>query len=152
MADHKPQEFDMPFETGNPGGPGRPRGSRNRVNLLLDQLAEDNVQEILAKVLEAAREGDRKAQALVLRRMWSVPKGRPVELDLPAIEKPADLVVAHKALAAAMAAREVTAEEAARIALVLDGHRRAFELLDQQEIVEALQAEVLDFKRKIGRA
>ena len=28
------------FEKGHPGGPGRPRGSRNFVDLLLDQLDE----------------------------------------------------------------------------------------------------------------
>ena len=28
------------FEKGNPGGPGRPRGSRNVANIMLDQVAE----------------------------------------------------------------------------------------------------------------
>ena len=28
------------FEKGHPGGPGRPRGSRNAANVMLDQIAE----------------------------------------------------------------------------------------------------------------
>lgn len=132
----------MPFENGNPGGPGRPRGARSRINLLLDQLAADNVQEILNKVMEAAREGDRKAQDIVLKRLWSVPKGRPIEVDLPPIDQATDLIQAHAAIVAAMAAREITPEEASNVASVLEGQRRAFELLDQEERVDQLEDEV----------
>ena len=75
------------FEKGNPGGPGRPRGARSKINLLLDQLAAENAQEILSKVIEAAREGDRKAQDIVLKRLWSVPRDRPIEVDLPPVDR-----------------------------------------------------------------
>jgi hypothetical protein len=139
----------MPFEKGNPGGPGRPRGARSKINLLLDQLAADNAPDILNKVIEAAREGDRKAQDIVLKRLWSVPKGRPIEVDLPPIEQPADLVQAHAAVMDAMAAREITAEEASNVASVLEGQRRAFELLDQQELVEQLESEVRSLKQRL---
>jgi hypothetical protein len=139
----------MPFEKGNPGGPGRPRGSRSKINLLLDQLAADNGPEILNKVIEAAREGDRKAQDIVLKRLWSVPKGRPIEVDLPPIEQAADLVQAHAAVIDAMAKREITAEEAANVASVLEGQRRAFELLDQQERVEQLEEEMRSLRQRL---
>jgi len=139
----------MPFEKGHPGGPGRPRGTRSRINLLLDELAADNAREILAKVVEAAREGDRKAQEIVLKRVWSVPRGRPVEVDLPEIDDPADLVAAHAAVVAAVTAREITAEEASDVTAVLEGQRRAFELLDQQARVEQLDTEVTQMRRNI---
>jgi hypothetical protein len=139
----------MTFQKGNPGGPGRPRGSRSKINLLLDQLAADNVQEILGKVMEAARDGDRKAQDMVLKRMWSVPKARPIELDLPPIEEPADLVSAHAAVVAAMTAREIAPEEASEVTAVLEAHRRAFELVEQEKLLEELQTEVRHLKAKI---
>ncbi|MBV8392525.1 MAG: hypothetical protein JOY81_05020 [Alphaproteobacteria bacterium] len=132
----------MTFQKGHPGGPGRPRGSRSRINLLLDELAADNVQEILAKVVEAARGGDRKAQDIVLKRLWTVPRGRPVEVDLPPVETPEDLMRAHAALTDAIAAREVTAEEAGELVQVLDAHRRAFELLDHEKRIAAIQEEM----------
>jgi hypothetical protein len=139
----------MTFEKGNPGGPGRPRGARSKINLLLDQLAAENAQEILGKVIEAAREGDRKAQDIVLKRLWSVPRDRPIEVDLPPIEQPADLVQAHAAVIDAMTACEITAEEASNVASVLEGQRRAFELADQQERVDQLEDEVRRLREKL---
>jgi hypothetical protein len=130
----------MTFQKGQPGGPGRPRGARSRLNLLLDQLAEDNVQEILNKVIAAAREGDRHAQNMILKRLWQAPKGRGVEVELPTIENPDDLLAAHGALSAAIAAGDLTAGEAGELAQVLEGHRRAFELLDHEKRIMALQA------------
>ena len=61
------------FEKGHPGGPGRPRGSRNVVNLLLDQLAEAEAETMVRKMIDAASEGDRVAARLVLSRIWSAP-------------------------------------------------------------------------------
>jgi hypothetical protein len=131
--------FDMPFKEGNPGGPGRPRGSRNRINALLDQLAADNIEEIMGKLVDAARGDDRQARTDVLKRMWTVPKGRPVEIHLPPIEEPADLVKAHAAVVAAVCAGEITAEEASGLAAVLEGQRRAFELAEQEVRVVQLE-------------
>ncbi len=139
----------MTFEKGNFGGPGRPRGSRNRINALLDQLAADNIEEIMGKLIEAARGDDRQARTDVLKRMWSVPKGRPIEIDLPPIEEPADLVKAHAAIVAAVAAGEITAEEASGLAAVLDGQRRAFELAEQQELVVQLEEQLRRAKAQL---
>ncbi|MFI4998391.1 MAG: hypothetical protein ACHQK9_00800 [Reyranellales bacterium] len=140
----------MTFEKGHPGGPGRPRGSRSRINLLLDQLAADNVQEILNKVMEAARDGDRKAQDIILRRMWSVPKGRPIDIALPPIKQPADLVPAHAAVVAAMTAQEISPEEATDVTAVLEAQRRAFELVVQEERVEQLETQVRRLKANLA--
>ena len=139
----------MPFEKGHPGGPGRPRGARNRINLLLDQLAADNIEEIMGKLVDAARGDDRQARTDVLKRMWTVPKGRPVEIDLPPIEEPADLVKAHAAVVAAVAAGEITAEEASGLASVLEGQRRAFELAEQEVRVVQLEDQLRRTKAKL---
>src|SRR5258708_36373408 len=93
----------MTFKKGQPGGPGRPRGSRNAVNLILDQLAIDGAETVAKKMIEAAGEGDRVAARLVLNRIWSAPKGRSVPIDLPPIETPADLLEAHRLVVAAVA-------------------------------------------------
>ena len=139
----------MPFQTGHPGGPGRPRGSRNRINLLLDQLAADNVEEIMGKVIDAARGGDRHARTDVLKRMWTVPKGRPVEVDLPPIEEPADLIKAHAAVVAAVCAGEITVEEASNLGAVLEGQRRAFELAEQEVRVVQLEDQLRRAKAQL---
>jgi hypothetical protein len=126
---------------GNPGGPGRPAGSRNAVNRTLDNLVSDDAESIVRKMIEAAADGDRVAARLVLNRIWSAPKGRPVQVKLPPIKQPADLISAHAAVAAAIAAQEITPQEAAALSAVLETHRRAFELVGQEERVEALETQ-----------
>ena len=69
------------FQKGHPGGPGRPHGSRNSVNQMLDQLAEADAETMVKKMIEAAGAGDRVAARLVLNRIWSAPKGRAVNIE-----------------------------------------------------------------------
>ena len=134
------------FEKGNPGGPGRPAGGRNTVNRLLDELVTDDAEAIVRKMIEAASEGDRVAARLVLNRVWSAPRGRPVQVVLPPIRQPADLVAAHAAVVAAIAAQEITPQDGAALSAVLETHRRAFELVGQEKRVEVLEAQVRHLK------
>jgi len=127
------------FEKGNPGGPGRPAGSRNSVNQILDQLAVDGAETLVKKMIEVASEGDRVAARLVLNRIWSAPKGRAVPVEMPEIRAPRDLLAAHTAVSSALAAGTITPQEAASLASVLETHRRAFELVVQQQEVVRLE-------------
>ncbi len=137
------------FEKGNPGGPGRPRGSRNDVNAILDQLAVDGAETMVKKMIEAADGGDRVAARLVLSRIWSAPKGRSVAIDLPEIRTPADLLAAHAAVVTAISDQTITPQDGASLSSVLETHRRAFELVAQEERVEQLEADVRRLKGKL---
>ena len=132
----------MTFAKGHPGGPGRPKGSRNAANRILDELASEGAEAILKKQIELAQAGDSRAADMVLRRVWSMPRGRPVDLDLPPVETPADLMQAHTAVMAALAAKNITPEEATSIAAALDAQRRAIEVLDLAERMRALEARI----------
>ena len=138
------------FQKGHPGGPGRPRGSRNIANILLDQLAIEGAEKMVKKMIEIAADGDRVAARLVLNRIWSAPKGRSVQIDLPPIKSPADLVHAHAAVVASIAAEEITPQDGAALASVLETHRRAFELVAQEERVETLEAEVRVLRERLS--
>ena len=128
-----------PFEPGHSGGPGRPAGSRNKATLLLDQLAEGDAQAVLEKQLELAKGGDQRAAEIVLSRVWPVRKGRPVTLAIPPIITAADIVAALGAVANAMAAGEVTPDEAASVASVLEVKRRSIETADLAVRIEAIE-------------
>lgn len=84
------------FEPGGPGGPGRPVGSRDKASLALDKIADDAGEDILNKMVDAAKGGDLRAADLVLQRIWPVRKGRPLSLSLllPVIKTAADVVTA----------------------------------------------------------
>ena len=137
------------FEKGNPGGPGRPRGSRNTVNAILDQLAVEGAETMVRKMVEVANEGDRVAARLVLYRIWSAPKGRSVTIELPDIHTPADLLAAHAAIVKAIADQTITPQDGAALSSILETHRRTFELVAQEQRVETLEADVRQLKGRL---
>ena len=130
-----------PFETGNPGGPGRPVGSRNKATLALDQIADDAGKAILEKMVEAAKDGDLRAADLVLSRIWPARKGRPISLELPKIDTAADLVAGLGRVADAVAAGDITPDEGQAVSAVLETKRRAIETLELETRITALEKE-----------
>jgi hypothetical protein len=128
------------FAPGNPGGPGRPEGSRNKATILLDQLADGDAEKIVRKVLDAANDGDLKAAEMILARVWPVRKGRRVSLNLPAVSTPQDVVAAISAVLEATAEGDVTPDEAALIATLLETKRKALETVSIEERIAKLEA------------
>jgi Family of unknown function (DUF5681) len=131
------------FQPGNPGGPGRPQGSRNAATLALDQLADDAGKAILEKMVEAAKNGDLRAADLVLQRIWPVRKGRPLSLSLPlpVIKTATDVVTALGTVAGLVSAGEVTPDEGAALAAIFESKRRAIETVDLEARLSALEQE-----------
>jgi hypothetical protein len=137
------------FQKGHPGGPGRPRGSRNAINLILDQLAGEEAEKLLRDTIAAAADGDGVSRRLVLNRIWSAPKGRTLGIDLPEVRTPADLLVAHARVMSAIAGGSITPQEGASLSSVLETHRRAFELVAQEKRVEGLEAELRVYRKQL---
>lgn len=82
---------------------------------------------VVGAVVAKALDGDMTAARIVLDRLVPVRKGGPVPLDLPVIQTTGDLLTAQHVVIQAVAAGEVTAEEAAAVSSVLEGHRRMVE-------------------------
>jgi hypothetical protein len=135
------QSADTRFKPGNPGGPGRPAGSRNKATIALDQIADDAGKDILDMMIEAAKGGDMRAADLVLSRIWPVRKGRPIALTLPAIQSAADVVAAVGAVADAVGAGDITPDEGQAVAAILEAKRKAIETVELESRVAALEAE-----------
>lgn len=138
---NSPKKRGRPFEPGWKGGPGRPAGSRNAATLLLDQMANGAANDVLEKMIKAAKGGDMRATELIMSRVWPVRKGRPVSLALPAIKTSADLVVAMGTLADAVAGGEITPDEGAAVTAILEAKRRAIETNDLEQRILALEKE-----------
>jgi Family of unknown function (DUF5681) len=129
-----------PFRKGHSGNPaGRPSGSRNQASIMAEKLMADESDAIVRTVIDAAKGGDMVAARLVLERLCPVRKGRPVTIDLPKVEGVNDLVVALGAVTHAMAAGEITPDEAATVAGVLDVKRRTFETIELERRIAALE-------------
>ncbi len=128
------------FQKGMSGNPsGKPKGARARVTQLAEKLLDDDRDAIVRAVIAAAKGGDPTAMRLCVERLVPPRKGRPVVFDLPAIETAADVANALGAIAGAMAAGELTPDEAGAVAGVLEAKRRAIETVEHEERLRKLE-------------
>ena len=130
-----------PWARGISGNPrGRAPGCRNRATVAAQALLDGEAEALTRKAVELALRGDPTALRLCLERVLPARKGRPVELALPAIATAADVLTAQAAVIAAMAGGEVTPDEAAVIAGVLEAKRKALETVELEQRLGALEA------------
>src|SRR5258708_10363080 len=100
-----------PFEAGNKLGKGRPKGSRNKATLALQEMLEDSGMGILARLRLMALQGDRTAMRLCLERLLPVRKGRPVYFRLPVMNTVADVAKAQRMVLQQVSKGFLTPEE-----------------------------------------
>jgi hypothetical protein len=130
----------MQFQKGESGNPaGRPRGSRNRTTILMQDLLAGRAEAIGQKLVELAENGDIAAIRICMERLAPAGKDEPVDIGLPPIEKPSDSVAAAQAIVAAVAAGDLTATEAAGLAKVVDIYVRAVETKGFDERLTTLE-------------
>jgi hypothetical protein len=129
-----------PFEKGRSGNPGgRPRGARARATVLGEKMIEGDADAIVQSVIEAAKNGDPTAMRICMERLVPLRKGRPVTFDLPNIETASDIAKAIGAIVKAMAAGELTPDEANAIAAVIETRRKVFEVVEFEERLRKLE-------------
>ena len=104
-----------------------------------EKLLDDDRDAIVRAVIAAAKNGDPTAMRLCVERLVPLRKGRPVVFDLPAVETAADVANALGAIAGAMAAGELTADEAGAVAGVIEAKRRAIETVEHEERIRKLE-------------
>jgi len=128
------------FKPGQSGNPkGKPRGARHRLTLLAEKLMDDQAEAIVESVIKAAKAGDMVAARLILERVSPVRKGRTVQFALPAVEKADDVLGALGSVIAAVASGELTPDEGATIAGLLEAKRRAIETVEFENRILALE-------------
>jgi hypothetical protein len=127
MTFQKDGSRGIPFQKGESGNPaGRPRGTRNKVTILMACLKKGDLEEIMAKVIKAAKDGDLVAARLVVDVIFRSRRYEPVVCELPSIKTPDDVVVAMQKIADEVASGELTAEAAGDITRVFDLFLQAF--------------------------
>jgi hypothetical protein len=107
--------------------------------LVLDKMLADDGADVVQAILTAAKGGDMQAARLVLDRIVPVRKGRSIRLNLPTIERAADVLTALSSTIAAMAGGEITPDEAAVVAGVLETKRKAIETVELEARLALLE-------------
>ena len=109
--------------SGNPAG--KKLGTRNRLTILKEALRDGEDTRVARIVIDKALAGDAVAARFLLERLEPKPRGRAIHLDIPEGESPAGEVVAtFNAALRAMAAGEITPDEAVSVARFLEGRMR----------------------------
>ena len=117
-----------PFPKGKSGNPaGRPAGSRNTTTVAIEKLLDGEAAAITRTCIDRAKAGDSIALRLVMERVAPLRRGRPVQFELPPIDKASDLAIALGGILRAAASGALTPEEAATVAGILETKRRAIE-------------------------
>lgn len=127
--------------SGNPAG--KPKGARHKTTMAVQALLDGEAEALTRKCIDLAKEGDTTALRLCMERIAPATKSRPVQVDLPAIETADDVLKAQGATIEAMASGQITPEEAATIAGVLDAKRKAIETVQLEERVAKLEQQTV---------
>jgi hypothetical protein len=139
-ARKQPRGPGKPFERGTSGNPqGRPRGRRNDISILVEQLLDDKAEVLMTKVIDQAMDGDAAALRLCIERILPARRERPVRIQLPAMALPGDTVSAMSAITAAVAKGELTPGEGADVSALVANVAKAIETQDLERRIAALE-------------
>jgi len=125
-----------PFE---PGNPGRPPGSKNKITQMVEQLAGGQAEQLVQKVLDLAQAGDVTCLRMMLDRLWPVRKGQPVNVVMPPINTSQDVFPAIASIWTAIREGRLTPDEASALSIVIDRSIQAIELHDIAKRIAALE-------------
>jgi hypothetical protein len=115
-----------------PGNPGRPKGARNRATALAEQLLSKDVKDVVASVVNAAKEGDMFAAKLVLERILPPVKSHRVSFPMRPIQTVEDISAAFDGLWEACSQGGITPEEASMLAGMLEKHKDVLQARDHE--------------------
>ena len=126
-----------PFQ---PGNPGRPPGSKNKITQVLEQMAEGQATQLVQKVMEQALAGDVASQRMMLDRVYIPSKARPINVTMPAINSPEDALAAIATICKALGEGGLTPDEITALSLVIGRSIQVIELQDHERRIAALEA------------
>ena len=134
---------DTRFQKGKSGNlKGRPRGSRNASTMAAEMLLENQAAAITQKCVDMAMDGDPTALRLCVSRLIPIKRERTISLDLPALESSQDSLKAIGNVLEAVGEGQITPTEGQAVARLLEVHRAAFEIVELEIRLTALETQV----------
>jgi hypothetical protein len=110
----------------------------------LEQILETEGEALVRAAITKARAGDVAALKACLDRLMPPQKERCIKVDLSLVESAADVPKAIGAVVARVAAGELAPSDGSSLVGMLGSMRAAFELVDLQARLEAVEAKLPD--------
>jgi hypothetical protein len=129
-----------PFEPGNKLGRGRPRGSRNKISSLAQQLLDEYAVPVVRKCLTMALQGDPKAMHLCMDRILPR-RDMPVPIGSLPTATAAELSAASEKITDKVAAGKITPSQGQAFAELLSKRRHIIETVDFDERLRKLEVQ-----------
>jgi hypothetical protein len=114
-----------PFANGNPG---RRPGSKNRNTVVASALLDGESEELVRLAIERAKAGNVELHKFLLIRI--MPRERLIKLELPQINFADDAVEAHRVIMRAVCEGQITPNEGAALATLVNSQAKAIETAD----------------------
>jgi hypothetical protein len=112
---------------------------------MAEQLAADQAEQLVQKLLELARAGNMAALRMVLDRVWPPRKGQPVNILMPPINTSEDVLPAIASIWTAIRQGALTPDEASALWLVAE---RSMAVINQQEALKRIEVLEKDRERR----
>ena len=122
-----------------PGNPGRPKGARHKATRAAEALLDGEAEALTRKAVEAALGGDSAALRLCLERILPARRDRPMRFEAGPLQSTGDLAALSCRLLEAVAAGEITPEEAKAVGGIVETARRAIETEELERRIAALE-------------
>ena len=137
------------FKKGSSGNPaGRPQGSRNKATLACEQLLDGKSEQLTAKLLEMALEGNIHAMRMCMDRTVPPRKERCINLDLRPITSLQDRTLQFEDLTSAVAEGRITPSEGESISNILISQAKTLQLVEFARRLPKIKDEDPDCKFK----
>ena len=128
------------FAKGHSGNfAGKPRGARHYTTRLAEALIEGEAETLVRKVIELALAGDVAALKICLDRILPTRRDRSVHFKVPVAQN-GDALAAFDEIFRGLATGQLTPEEAATLAGVIESRCRVFERAELIARIETLEA------------
>jgi hypothetical protein len=139
-----------PFPEGNQFGRGRPKGSKNRQRVWMQDLLDGHGEALMKKCMLDALHGDKPSMRLCMERLVAPRRDGSVQLSLPRIKTLADVDLATERVLRAIQSGSITPAEGETVTKVLESRRQVIETVDLQTRVEKLEKSAVDADSKPG--
>lgn len=125
-----------PGQSGNPSG--RPKGIKDR-RVQRRELFEAHAEELVARAIQMALDGDAQALRMCLDRIVPPVKESPINIALPDVADAAGCDAAQAAIMRAVASGELLPSQGEALAALVEHRRKAIETSELVKRIEALE-------------